>query len=180
MAEQNLIKVSDIKPDFSNITITKYIPFLVKQNIINNVLLTCTSVEEDGFKRVDSAMKRLAIEFSICNQVSNIDMFDEDNVALYDSLKESGTIEHILNNLNPNEVTFITDCINEKIEEMYKVDNSLQGVVAQGLNKLLAKIPDNKGMTKLIKEFTKQFDKLDPDKLKFVKEVIAFDKVDGK
>jgi len=176
MEEQLLIKISEIASDNSNIIINKYIPFLVKQNIINNVLLTCISIEEDGFKRVDSAMKRMAIEFSICNQISNIDMSDEDSLATYDSLKESGIITYVLNNAVPGEIAFIVDCVNEEIEEMYKVDNSIQGVVSQGLNKLLAKIPDNKGMTKFINNISKQFDKLDPSKLKMVKEVMAWDK----
>jgi len=176
MSEQNLIKVSEIATDYSNIIINKYIPFMVKQNIINNILLTCTSVEEDGFKRVDSAMKRMAIEFSICNQISNIDMSDDDSLTTYDSLKESGVITYILNNIDSNEIEFIIDCVNEEIEEMYKVDNSIQGVVSQGLDKLLAKIPDNKGMTKFINNISKQFDKLDPSKLKIVKEVMAWDK----
>jgi hypothetical protein len=175
MQEQNLIKISDIKEDFSNISIKKYIPFLIKQNIIDNVLSVCTSLEEDGFIRVNYAIKRMAIEFSICNQVSNIDMSDEDNLELYDSLKELGVITYILNNINSNEITFIVDCINEKIEEIYKVDNSLQYVVAQELNKLLLKIPDKKGMTKFIKDIGKQLDKFDPEKLKFVKEFVKLD-----
>ena len=176
MSEQNLIKVSEIATDYSNIIINKYIPFMVKQNIINNVLLTCISVEEDGFKRVDSAMKRMAIEFSICNQISNIDMSDDDSLTTYDSLKEYGIITYILNNIDSSEIKFISDCVNEEIEEMYKVDNSIQGVLSQGLNKLLAKIPDDKGMTKFINNISKQFDKLDPSKLKIVKEVMVWDK----
>jgi len=176
MVEQNLIKISEIKSDRSNIIINKYIPFMVKQNIINNVLLTCISVEEDGFKRVDSAMKRMAIEFSICNQISNIDMSDDDSLTTYDSLKEYGIITYILNNIDSSEIKFISDCVNEEIEEMYKVDNSIQGVLSQGLNKLLAKIPDDKGMTKFINNISKQFDKLDPSKLKIVKEVMVWDK----
>ena len=175
MTEQNLIKISEIKEDFSNISIKKYIPFLAKQNIIDNVLSVCTSLEEDGFIRVNYAIKRMAIEFSICNQVSNIDMSDEDNLELYDSLKELGVVSYILNNINSNEITFIVDCVNEKIEEIYKVDNSLQYVVAQELNKLLSKIPDKKGMTKFIKDIGKQLDKLDVDKLKFVKNAVAWD-----
>ena len=176
MTEKNLIKVSEIKEDYSNITIKKYIPFLVKQNIIENILLACVTIEEDGFKHIDHVMKRMAIEFSICNQVSNIDMSEEDNLELYDSLKESGTVAYIMNNIDQSEMSFITDSVNEQIEEIYKVDNSFQNVVSQGLNKLLAKIPDDKGMTKFIKDISKQFDKLDPDKLKFVKDVTAWDK----
>jgi len=180
MSEQNLIKVSEVVTDYSNITITKYIPFLIKQNIVKNILLTCISVEEDGFKRVDSAMKRMAIEFSICNQISNIDMSDDDSLETYDSLKESGAIEYILDNFDYNEIKFITDCVNEEIEEMYKVDNSIEGIISKGLDKLLTKIPDNKGMTKFINNISKQFDKLDPSKLKIVKEVMAWDKGDNK
>lgn len=180
MQEQNLIKASEISHNFSNVTVKKYIPFIIKQNIINNVILTCITTEEDGFKHIDSAMKRMAIEFSICNQVSNIDMFSEDDLELYDSLKESGVVSYILSNINQDDLKFITECIDEQIEEIYKVDNSLQFVVSQGLNKLLTKIPDNKGLTKFIKDLTKQFDKLDPEKLKFVKDVIAYDKEDDK
>lgn len=175
MTEQNLIKISEIKEDFSNIIVNKYIPFLIKQNIIDNVLSVCTSLDEDGFIRVNYAIKRMAIEFSICNQVSNIDMSDEDNLELYDSLKELGVVTYILEKINSNEIVFITDCIDKKIEEIYKVDNSLQYVVAQGLNKLLDKIPDKKGMTKFIKDLGKQLDKFDIDKLKFVKNAVAWD-----
>lgn len=181
MQELNIITVLDINEDYSNITIKKYIPFIIKQNIIDNILDACVYINEDnGFKCVDSSMKRMAIEFSICNQVSNIDMEDEDSLELYDKLKELGVITYIISNIDKSEIDFITDCVNEKIEEIYKVDNSFQSVVSQGLNKLLAKIPDNKGLTKFIKDLTKQFDKLDPDKLKFVKDVIAYDKEDGK
>ena len=59
---------------------------------------------------------------------------------------------------------------------MYKLDNSIEGIISKGLDKLLAKMPDNKGMAKFIKDITKQFDKINPEKLKFVKDAISWDK----
>jgi len=174
MPEQNLIKISEIKEDYSNIIVKKYIPFLIKQNIIDNVLSACTSLEDDGFIRVNYAMKRMAIEFSICNQVTNIDMSNEDNLELYDSLKELGVITYILNNINSNEVVFINDCINEKIEEIYKVDNSLQYVVAKELNKLLSKIPNDKQLKSLGKSLIKDINKLDPEKYSYITQAMGW------
>ncbi len=178
MSDQNLIKISEIKEDYSNIIVKKYIPFLIKQNIIDNVLSVCTSLEEDGFIRVNYAIKRMAIEFSICNQVSNIDMSDEDNLELYDSLKELGVVSYILEKIDSNEITFIIDCINEKIEEIYKVDNSIQSIISQGLNKLLDKIPDDKQLKLLGKSLVKDINKLDPEKYSYITQAMGW--VSGK
>jgi YesN/AraC family two-component response regulator len=116
----------------------------------------------------------MAIEFSIVNQITNIDFTEQDPLESYDDIKQAGVIDYILKNINPAEIEFITDCINEKIEEIYKVDNSLQGIVSQGLNKLLDKIPNDKQLKSLGKSLIKDINKLDPEKYSYITQAMGW------
>lgn len=171
MSEQNLIKISEIKDNFSNIQINPYIPFVIKKNMIDNILDICVSVDEDGFKRIDYATKIMATEFSICNQATNIDLSEENSLTTYDNLKKSGAIKYIMNNIDINEVSFIENCIDEKIKEIYIVDNSIQGAISKVLNKLIEKIPDSKEINKLIPKIGKELSRISPETLELLKNV---------
>ncbi|MFA5248819.1 MAG: hypothetical protein WC415_06450 [Patescibacteria group bacterium] len=171
MPEQNLIKISEIVKDFSNIQINSYIPFIIKKNMIDNILDICISIDVDGFKRVDPATKIMATEFSICNQATNIDLSEEVSLTAYDELKKSGAIKYIMNNIDVDEISFIKNCIDEKIKEIYIVDNSFQGVVSKTLNKLIEKIPDSKEINKLIPKIGKELSKISPETLELLKNI---------
>jgi hypothetical protein len=171
MSEQNLIKISEIKDNFSNIQINPYIPFVIKKNMIDNILDICVSIDEDGFKRIDYATKIMATEFSICNQATNIDLSEEDSLTAYDNLKKSGAIKYIMDNIDIKEISFIESCVNEKIKEMYIVDNSIQAVISKVLNKLIEKIPDSKEINKMIPRIGRELAKISPETLELLKNV---------
>ena len=167
----NLIKISEISPDCSNIIIDSYIPFIIKKNMIDNILDICVSVDEDGFKRIDYATKIMATEFSICNQATNIDLSEEDSLTAYDNLKKSGAIKYIMDNIDIKEISFIESCVNEKIKEMYIVDNSIQAVISKVLNKLIEKIPDSKEINKMIPRIGRELAKISPETLELLKTI---------
>jgi len=171
MSEQNLIKISEIAEDFSNIQINPYTPFVIKKNIIDNILDICISTDEDGFKRVDHTTKIMVTEFSICNQATNIDLSEEVSLTAYDDLKKSGVVRYIMNNIDKDEVSFIEKCVDEKIKEMYIVDNSIQSVVTKALDKLISKIPDIKEINKLIPKIGKELGKISPETLNMFKNI---------
>jgi len=73
-----------------------------------------------------------------------------------------------------SEKEFIDYVLRKEIEQIQLVDNSLASVVNKQLNKLIAILPDQKGLAKLIKELPKQINKIDQSKLKFITDAIGW------
>jgi len=172
---QGLVKLEDAICNFNLVEVSKYIPFKTKKVIINNVLEACTTIDKiTKFKKIDSASKRLAIQFFICNLTTNIDLSQEEAINVYDKLRSSNLISYIYENIDEDDISFIENCVEEQIQEIYKVDNGIEAVIQKEISKLVDKIPDEKGIKKIIKELTKAVNKLDPEKLKFAAQAIGW------
>jgi len=149
-------------------TIKKYLSFSEKKLLINNILDMCV-IEED-IKKIDFALKEFAYEYMLINEYTSVDFEIEveasDILSIYDELKEHGVIDKIIKLIPESEKEFIDYILRKEIEQIQLVDNSMVNIVNQALNKLVDKIPDQKGLIKLIKELPKQFNKVSPDSLK--------------
>jgi len=154
--------------------IINYLPLHLKKLLIANILDMCV-VEED-IKRIDFAFKEFAYEYLLVQEYSNVNFEVEEVIELYDELKEHGVIDQILELIPSLEIKFIDAVLQKEIEQIQLVDNSMINIANQALNKLVEKIPDQKGLIKLIKELPKQFNKVSPDSLKHLGKAMGISK----
>jgi hypothetical protein len=176
MLDQNLLTIEKIRDQNyeinTDLCIKSYLSLSTKKVLIKKILDLC--VFEEDVKKIDFALKQFAYEYMLINQYTNIN-FEVDNITeIYDELKENKLIENILKNIPESEINFINYVLDKEIEQIQLFDNSLVNIVSNSLNKLVEKLPDQKGITKLIKELPKQINKIDPSKFKFLTDAISW------
>lgn len=155
------------------LVIKKYLPLSMKKILINNILGMC--IIEGDIKRIDFTLKEFSYEYILVSEYSNINFDVEDIAGLYDELKEYGVIDNIIKLIPNSEVEFINCILQNEIEQIQLVDNSMINIANQALNKLVEKMPDQKGLIKIIKELPKQFNKVSPDSLKNLGKAMGLD-----
>lgn len=176
---EKLVKLQDAIKDFSLVTIEKYIPYSIKVGIVSNVLQVCVSTDQEtGFKRVNPAEKKLMLDISICTNATNIEFSDE-IISDYDLLKSSGLLKHIYTELNKAEsseddVWEITCFVDEKIDEIMRVENGIENTLYRCLDKLISKIPSDKELKSLSKSLVKDLKNLDFSKMPEIMNAIKF------
>lgn len=172
---KNLIKISEIAEDYSNIEFKPYLPFSIKKILIDNILKSVVLENEDGLKIIDYSFFELVKQYVLLNHYSNINLTDEkDIVNTYDQLKEKGIIDYVLNKIPQKELDFFEEVLSSEIQQIKEVDNSISSVLNKALNKLVEKIPDNKQLKSLGKSLIKDIDKLDPNKLSYMSSAIGW------
>jgi len=172
--DTNLVTIEQVRENPELIIIEKYLPFAFKKKMIEDIIETCTSVDENGVIHVDSALKQMGYEFVISTQYSNLDLSSDNIIETYDLIKESGIVDSIFNRVNDNELSFIKKCLDEQINYILTINNSIENLVAKGITKIANSFPDKNGWSKIIKEIPKQINKIDQNKLKFVSDAIGW------
>lgn len=154
-----------------------------------NKLLYFTTLSEwlltdhNGYKMIDYRMKRTYEIIFALEQFYGIEfdtMLDEDGkVSLEKTLETIDAIDKVMNH-KADELVYGEDCIREVIfavdehlAEVCRNENSMQAVVKEGLEKLIAKIPDEKGMKKILKDLPKVLDSLNPDNKQILNNVLT-------
>lgn len=173
-----LVKLQDAVEDFNLVTIEKYIPYAAKVGIVSNVIEVCVSTDDSGFKRVNPAEKKLMLDISICTNATNIEFSDE-IISEYDLLKSSGLLRHIYTELSKAEsseddVWEISCFVDEKIDEIVKVENGIEMVLAKGIEKLIDRLPTDKQLKSLSKSLVKDLKNLDFSKMPDIMNAIKF------
>lgn len=170
MENTNLIKISEIDiNNYSNIEAKKYLPFAVKKTMVDTMLNTAKTVENNIIK-IDYALLQMVKEYILLNNYSNLDLSEEDMLTTYDYLKENKVVDYVIEEIRNNgELDFYNVVLAQEIEQIQKVDNSLESIIAKSLNTLIAKIPDEKGMAKLLKQLPKSLEKVSPETLEILK-----------
>lgn len=179
MPEKELLTIDKIRENNYEIVgldlnIKSYISLTEKKILIEKILDIC--IIEEEIKRIDFALKQFAYEYLLLNFYTNINIETEDIIEIYDELKENNLIENILKIIPESEKEFIDYVLRKEIEQIQLVDNSMVNIVNQALKKLVEKMPDQKGLIKLIKELPKQFNKVSPDSLKYLSKAIGLSK----
>ena len=178
MTEQALLTIKTIREKgyviIDSLSVKQYLSLSAKKFLITQILDLCI-IEED-IKKIDFSLKKFAYEYILTTHYTNVDFEDNNILELYDELKENGVISVILNIIPESEKEFIDYVLRKEIEQVQLVDNSLASVVSKQLNKIVEKLPDQKGLMKLIKELPKQFNKVSPDSLKHLSKAMGFNK----
>lgn len=169
-----LVKINEVSEEFSNIKVEQYLSFGIKHVMIKNIIEGST-IEENGIMKIDFAILDMMKEYYICNNYSCLDLSEEVEVLdSYDNMKKLGIIKYILNNIPSDELEFFNKIIDKEINQMQKLDNSIEGIVAKGIKQLITKLPDEKNMAKLVKDIPKQLNKISPESMNFLADTIGW------
>jgi Tfp pilus assembly protein PilO len=143
--------------------------------MIKNILTFCTIEDENTFiKKIDFSLKEFAYEITMVSQYGNINIDVEDLIELYDELKEHEVISLIITQIPESEIKFIDSVLNREIEQSLKLDNSLETIVANALNKFISQLPSDKELSKMLKSIPKEINRINPDSLKFLSDAINY------
>lgn len=148
-----------------------YLGFVEKKVLCEKVVKGCL-IEENGIMMCDHFSKKLTTDIQLVVSYSNLE-FGKDFVGEYDYLAENKVLEHVLNKIDENEKKFICDMADKVIEEKLRVNNSVEAILAKGIEKLIKKLPDDKQMKSLIKAFSKEFKDFDIGKMETIGKMYA-------
>lgn len=165
------IKLLDIttEKEFGGIVIKKYINFSIKKVMISNILESA-KIQQDGLTKIDYAFLKIIKDVVVISQYSNIEI-EDDIIYAYDYLKENKIIEYIFSKIDKDEIAFIDEVLKAEIEQIYRLDNSIENILSKTLNNLIAKFPNEKEINKIIKEIPKSINKIKPETLEIIKNI---------
>jgi hypothetical protein len=170
-----LIKINEVSKDFANLEIKQYLSFGIKHSIVKTIIES-SMIEENNIKRINFALLSMIKEYILINNYTNLDLSQGEILESYDKLKELGIVEFVLNAIPSNELNFFDEVINQEINQIQKLDNSIEGIIAKGLNQLISKVPDGKEINKMIPKLSKQISKISPENMNFLADVIGWNK----
>jgi hypothetical protein len=175
------MKVSEIKEKLSSgvkiedlgITPIKYLPHARKVLICEDIA-DKSITQENGITICDHFRKEQAIDLYFLMEYADLE-FDCDDA--YDFLKESSVYKYVVDNIPESERLFIYEGVYDLIEQKLRIENSIEGILARNLTRLidfLEKNYDKKSINKLVKDFKG----ISSDKIPFVMDL--YNTIEGK
>ena len=155
-----------------NFNIKKYIPFIEKKILCENIIDGCLETSENGLLICNNFMKKMLLDLKIIGTYTDIE-FSENVVDDYDFLAENKIIDKIKESIDDSELDFIKSMVNKEIEQKIRIENSIENVLSQKLQQLIIKIPDQKGIKKIMNDIPKQINKIKPENLEILKGIIG-------
>lgn len=143
----------------------EYLTIYEKNEICNSIVET--ALEEQNGMLIENLMdKIIAIDLAILQFYFNVDVEDVDKVY------QDNTISEARKQIPFSELNLIEELVDHKIQEKKSIYNSLAGVLNRVLTNLIEKIPDQKGLQKILKNAGKELDKINPQALETIKTAI--------
>lgn len=164
---------------FEDLEIKSYIPLIQKKNIIENII-NISFVEENGIYKIDYVMKELFTILGVFINYTNKEIPElyidknlniEKAFELYDYLIELGIYDNLV--LKIDDIAALLDLLENEVIQKKDILNSIEGILANGINKLIEKLPSDKELIKMAKSLTKDLSKLNPEKMKYVNDVVS-------
>jgi hypothetical protein len=174
----NLIKLSEIKSkeDYKKISIKPYLSFSFKKVIINNILNLSKIENEQNLVKIDYALLEMIKNIMLVNNYSDLDLSEyEDIFQAYDLMQENGVLEYIFGEIPIKEIDFFDIILEQEITQLLTVENSVSGVLAKTLNKLVDRIPDSAEINKMIPKLSKEISKISPETMEILKGITKID-----
>jgi hypothetical protein len=132
----------------------------------------CLKQNEDGLHYVDFIDKEMVMVLFIvqayCADSIEFDDIDED--SMYDFCM-SGLWQHVRDNIPEDEYKQFVNFVDDILSQEMKLKNSVEGIVARGINKLIDKIPTDKQLKSLAKSLVKDMKGFNWDSLPMLKEI---------
>lgn len=152
------------------IEIKHYLPFIEKKILIENIVDGSIEYDENGLAKCNLFIKELNEKIGIIVNYTNIEIDSENTVRDFDVMCELGIIDYVLNNMNKNEKYFIEDMICEGIDQKVRLENSVEGILSKGINKIVEKLPNEKSIKKILNDIPKSVNKIKPENLEILKD----------
>ena len=181
------MKISELKQQIEEgknykdiIEFISYIPFVKKEILCDSIVDGCIK-EENGMIICDHYMKQLTTDIMLINNYTNLEFNEESYVEEYDYLCENDIVDYVVGKIKKSETYFIQNMVWKEIKNRMKINNTIEGILNRGLNKLADIINNNldpKKLNKLIKTAGKELRDLDFNKLEGLKGII--DVLEGK
>jgi hypothetical protein len=167
-----------------NLKIKSYLPILLKDAIINGInndsleidgLLVTSIIQKDSMWCVKYAHLEVSKFYLIVLLYTDI-VFDTDDSLfdMYDFFVESCMYDIILSKIS--DINFLNDLIEKEITQYLALHNSLEytitKVLGDNLSKFVEKIPDEKGMEKLLKLLPNAINKVKPEYMDLIKDLM--------
>ena len=155
------------------IEVKQYLSIIEKQLMANKIIDSCIVIDdESNLYKIDYFYKKLTSDVSFLVNYTNLES-SENLIEDYDYLAENVGIEWILNQIPISEVEFILDLVDCELAQIVKLNNSIEGILANRLQALINKVPDEKGIKKLMTEAQKQINKIKPENLEILKGLVG-------
>lgn len=150
------------------IEIKQYLPIVEKHLIATKIIDSSIIENKNGLSQIDYFYKRITTDVSLLINYASLEFSDE-LINDYDYLSENGFIKKIIDKIPKTEVYFIEELVESELDQMIRIGNSLENVVASKLQQIIDKIPDEKAMKKLMKDIPKQINKINPENMEILK-----------
>lgn len=167
-----------------DLIIKEYISLLNKKTMIDNILLV-SFVEENGLYKIDPIMNELFKVLTIfVNYTEGVEIPDlyiknenseilnlEVAFELYDYLIENGIYDKLAT--DNNDILSFCELLETAINDKLKNLDSIESIIANGIDKLL-KLLDKNTSPKEMKKIITQLGKMDLDKVPMLKQIYNF------
>lgn len=163
-----MIKFEELKKTFSqdklnDLEITKYLTLTQKNFIFEGTeeetgLINSILKEENNLWFIDRYSYEVHLAHIILNWYGNV-QFEQFSVDEYDFVQENGVLNFIINQVD--DYYKFTNMLDNILQDELEKRNSLEGIVARGLEKLMDKLDDltdDKKMAKMVKQMKKAVD----------------------
>lgn len=154
----------------NEIKIKKYIPFVEKQVLVQRVVDLCLDFDQDtNMVKVNFFNKKLSIDSQIILMYTDLEFAEEDFIKQYDFLVENNYFDYIFSQINSSELDMIYEAVEHEIEQAIQLNNSIEGILAKGINKIVEKLPNEKSIKKILNDIPKSVNKIKPENLEILK-----------
>jgi len=152
------------------VEIKSYLSTIEKKVIIDNIINGSIETDDNSIIKINFFNKKLITDISLVTNYTNLIFSDDNSIEDYDFLSQYKILHYIIKNIMYDELDFIYNMIEDELDQQIKIVNSLESVLANGINKLIDKIPDEKSMNKLINNLPKVLNKIKPENLEILKQ----------
>jgi len=166
LPDNQILIMSEI---LESVEIKSYLSTIEKRIIVDNIINGCIEIDENSIMKVNFFNKKLISDISLVTNYTNLIFSDDNSIEDYDFLVQYKILHYIIKHIDSDELDFIEYMVENELEQQIKIGNSLESVIAKGLNKLIEKIPDEKSMNKLINNLPKSINKIKPENLAVLK-----------
>jgi len=153
------------------IEIKQYLPIVEKHLIATKIIDSSIIENKNGLSQIDFFYKKITTDVSLIMNYSNLEFSDE-LINDYDYLSENGFIKKIIDKIPKTEVYFIDELVENELDQMIKIENSLENILANKLQVLIDKIPDQKSIKKILNDIPKSVNKIKPENLEIIKGIL--------
>ncbi len=166
--QNNTLKLEELN-------IKTYLSLIRKKILVDNICTDLIEYDENGIAFVNEIQKKITFSVSTLLNYCNVEILEEDNmddvIETLDLLFETGNYYEIEKYIG-EDLDELLWAVETEIQNIKLRNNSLESIVAKGLNKVVNTLPNDKQIKSIIRTASKEFQKFDPSKMKEIQEMM--------